>query len=332
MSLPTLQRDGSPETSHPPQPGGLAPTRSRYLRFFFWLLLIPAVLYLTAIPLVRTAGYYRWAPSHYGPILDFAFNTQHQNADVVLFGDSSAFLGIDPRLVNRELNLKTLVLPNTVGSLPVLGATALDFYLAHNPRPRLIVLYFTAWDLDYAHSSEKHLYEGEELLLRHGTPAQIAAFTRQHPLEIAAFPWESYSSLGPGVLKSLLHGVNREQQAAQALGHADDTEDYPPLAPDCTIPASDVAQQRTDTARALAAKYTSQGYTVAIYLAPIPACTNAPAFAGRTYNGLALAPPAILPAPDFLADGLYAHMEPASVPAASHLFAATLKSAMHTSR
>ena len=275
-----------------------------YVRFFFWLFLIPSLLYVTAIPLVRTAGYYRWAPSHYGPVLDFAFNTQNQNADVVLFGDSSAFLGIDPHMVNRELNLKTLVLPNTVGSLPVLGDRALDFYLAHNKRPRLIVLYFTAWDLDYAHSSEQHLYEGEEMLLRHGTAAQILAFAREHPLEIAAFPLRSYSSLGPGVLKSLLRGTNREQQAAGALGHTDDTEDYPPLTAGCTIPARDVDQQRTDTAEALVSKYKAQGYAVAVYLAPVPACTNANTFASRTYNRLALAPPAVLPAGDFLGDGL----------------------------
>jgi len=294
--------------------------------YFFWLFLIPAALYLTAIPLVRTPGYYRWAPSHYGPALDFAFNAHNENADVVLFGDSSAFLGIDPRLVDRELNLKSLVLPNTVGSLPVLGDRALESYLAHNARPRLIVFYLTAWDLDFAHSTETHLYEGEELLLRHGTASQIAGFTLKHPLEIAAFPLRSYSSLGPGVLKPLLHGVDRQRQAAQALGHADDTEDYPPLAPNCIIPERDATQRNAETARALSAKYAARGYNVAVYLAPIPACANASAFADLTYNGLAVAPPAVLPAGDFLGDGLYAHVEPDSVPAASRLFAQTIQS------
>lgn len=325
---PTLPRQPEPFLT---EPDPALARSSAYRRFFFWLFVIPAILYLTAIPLVRTAGYYRWAPSHYGPVLDFAFNTQNENADVVLFGDSSAFLGVDPHLVNRELNLKSLVLPNTVGSLPVLGDRALEFYLTHNTRPRLIVLYFTAWDLDYTRSSETHLYEGEEMLLRHGTAAQIADFTRRNPFEIAAFPFRSYSSLGPGVLKSLLRGTSREHQAAQALGHADDTEDYPPLAASCAIPARDVTQRATETARSLAAKYTAQGYDVAIYLAPIPACTNASAFANETYNGLTLAPPAVLPAGDFLADGLYAHMEPASVPLASHVFANAIRSRLFVS-
>jgi hypothetical protein len=58
----------------------------------------------------------------------------------------------------------------------------------------------------------------------------------------------------------------------------------------------------------------------------MPACTNASAFSSQTFHGLALAPPAVLPAPDFVGDGFYAHMEPASVPAASKAFAETLQS------
>ncbi len=292
-----------------------------FLRFFFWLFVLPAIFYLSAIPVVRLPSYERWGPSHYGPALDFAYTTQGQNADVVVFGDSSAFLGIDPRLVNRQLGVKSLVLPNTAGSLPVLRDQALEFYLAHNTRPRLIVMYFTAWDLDFDTSASTHLFEGEEMLLRHDSPRQIAEFALHHPLEFAAFPLRSYSSLGPGVLKPLLRGDNRAQQAAAALGHADDSENYPPLDQRCTIPSQLIARDRAATVRALAAKYQSRGYEVAVYLAPVPDCTNASAFANRGYDGLAIAPPATLQASAFLDDGLYAHMEPASVSEASRLFA-----------
>ena len=304
------------------------PNRARlqhFRRFLLWLFLLPGILYLTAIPLVRTHSYYRWAPSHYGPSLDFGFNTENENADVVIFGDSSAFLGIDPRLINLELKLKTLVLPNTAGSLPVVGDQALRFYLDHNRRPRLIVLYLTAWDLDYAHSADTHLYEGEEMLLRHGSFSQIADFVRARQLEFAAFPLRSYSSLGPGVLKTLIRGINRQQQTADALGHTDDSENYPPLTASCNIPRRDTDAQQTATANGLASKYREQGYKLAIYLAPLPACRNASLFAGRTYDNLASAPPVALPPEDFLADGLYAHLEPASVTVASHLLASSIE-------
>jgi hypothetical protein len=301
-----------------PPPARLRP----FHRFFLWLFLIPAIIYVTAIPLVLLPSYFSWAPSHWGPMLDYPWHTQGQNADVVVFGDSSAFLGIDPHRINAQLGIKSLALPDTIGSLPVTRDMPLEFYLAHNTRPRLIVLYFTPWDLNYDNSGETHLYEGEELILRHGTVQQIKDFALQHPLELPSFPLRTYGSFGPGVLKAMLSGANREQQAAQSLGHMDYSESaYPPIAAGCTLPAEDVTATDTAGVRALAAKYRARGYRVVLYLAPIPGCTNSSVFARQTYNGLALAPPAILPSTFFNQDGLYAHMEPAAVPEASRIFA-----------
>lgn len=298
--------------------------RAPFKLFFLWLFFIPVVLYVTAIPLVRVPSYERWGPSHWGPVLDFAFNTQGLNADMVIFGDSSAFLGIDPRVVDQQLHIKAVVLPNTVGSLPVDGDQALEYYLAHNTRPRLIVLYFAAWDLDYASSKDTHLYEGEEIMLRHGSWSQILRFALQHPLELPAFPLRDYTSIGSTWIQSLLHKTDRMQETAKALGHVDDREDYPALAKDCRIP-SRYLDARNDTAvRTLAAKYRERGYKVAVYLAPMPDCSNARALPDKTYDNLALAPPAKLPPSDFKGDGLYAHVQPESVPAASHLFAQTI--------
>lgn len=296
-----------------------------FARFLLWLFAIPAVLYVTAIPLVRMPSYERWGPSHWGPILDFAWNTSGLDADVVVFGDSSAFLGIDPRLVDEQLHLKTVVLPNTVGSLPVTGDQALESYLAHNTKPRLIVLYFTAWDLNYESSADTRLYEGEEMLLRHDTPAQIARFALKHPWELPAFPLRNYSTVGPKIAETLLHGDDREAETSAALGHVDDREDYPPASPDCRLPTRYLNAGKTDSVRALAQKYRGDGYAVAVYLAPLPACSNAVHFANRTYAGLALAPAASLPAGSFKQDGFYAHVIPESVPTASRLFADTLE-------
>ncbi len=303
---------------------------SRFYRgYFSWLFLIPVVLYLSAIPLVRMPSYERWGPSHWGPMLDFPWHTQGLNADMVIFGDSSAFLGIDPRLVDLQLHTKSVVLPNTVGSLPVNGDQALEYYLAHNVRPQLIVLYFTAWDLDYNSSKDIRLYEGEEMLLRHDTSAQILRFAVRHPLELPAFPLRNYSTVGPTIIKTLLHGDNREAQTAAARGHVDDHEDYPPLGADCTIPTRYLDADKAESVRALAQKYRALGYNVAVYLAPMPACANASHFVTRTYKGLAVAPPATLPTTSFRHDGFYAHLMPEAVPAATHLFAETIARTTH---
>ena len=77
--------------------------RFRFSRFLLFLFLLPGAFYLAMFPLVRVAGfgYESWGLSKWGPVLNFPFEARHMDADVVVFGDSSAFLGIDPRLVNQ---------------------------------------------------------------------------------------------------------------------------------------------------------------------------------------------------------------------------------------
>ena len=300
-------------------------TNQRVATFFVWLFLIPGILYLTAIPLVRLPSYEHWGPSHWGPMLDYAWNAQGVNADVVIFGDSSAFLGIDPHLVDNQLGIKSVVLPNTVGSLPVNQDQALESYLAHNSRPRLLVLYFTAWDLNYGATTDTRLYEGEEMLLRHDSLADIARFAVKHPLELPAFPLRNYSTVGPTIVKSILHGDNRAVSTAAALGHVDDREDYPPLGADCSLPARYLKADRVDSVRALASKYKLRGYNVVVYLAPMPACSNAVQLTHGTFDGLALAPPAALPPASFKGDGFYAHINPGSVAQSTQTFISVLR-------
>ena len=308
-------------------PCAAAPERRRsrvFIAFLLWTFLIPVLLYLPVIPLVRTEAYMRWWPSHWGPMLDFAWNSSGQDADVVVFGDSSAFLGIDPRFINQQLGIKSVVLPNTVGSLPVTGDKPLQAYLSQNRKPRLIVLYFTAWDLSYADAKDSRLYEGEEMLLRHGTIAEIWRFASQHPLELPAFPLRNYTSFGVAILKKILTGHNRARETADALGHVDDQENYPPLQAACTLPSRYIGTTESESVRNLASHYRALGYQVAIYLAPIPDCRNAAEISGRSYSAIGALPPQTLAPSCFLQDGFYAHVQPRSVPLTSKQFAGWL--------
>ena len=112
-----------------------------YARYLWRVLLFPALLYPWAFLLVCLPSYEHWSASQWGPMLEYPYDSR-ANADIVIFGDSSAFFGIDPRLVNAQLGVRSVVLPDTVGSIPVTGDKPLQAYLAHNRKPRLIVFYF----------------------------------------------------------------------------------------------------------------------------------------------------------------------------------------------
>ena len=302
--------------------------RLHFARFLLLFFLVPAALYLAMFALVRVPalGYERWGLSKWGPVLNYPFHVQHLDADVVIFGDSTAFLGIDPRLIRQETGLKTMVMPNTIGSLPVINDLALERYLRQNKTPRLLVFYFTPWNLDYEHHIQKRLnFEGEEMLLRNGTWRDIAGYAVRHPVQLLAFPLQLNSTIGLNNLREALHG-SRAADVSQALGHRDYTEPWPPMSAACVIPDHYLDQTGFASLQTLVRKYQARNIQVAVYLAPVPGCRNAARVTQRSFGDLAAAAPVTLPPPDFADDGFFGHLRPQEVPLASHLFAQALVS------
>ena len=297
---------------------------SSYARYLWRLLFIPALLYPFAFLLVCLPSYEHWSASQWGPMLEYPYDSR-ANADVVIFGDSSAFFGIDPRLVNAQLGIKSVVLPDTVGSIPVTGDEPLEAYLAHNRKPRLLVFYFSAWNLEFGHAAHGRLFEGEEMMLRHRSGREIASFATHHPLELLAFPFRLYSTFGPKIVSAAIHHVNREQVTTEALGHAEYTEPFAPLNDTCRIPANYLANTGDESVRSLVRRYTSPETKVMVYLAPVPACSNSAQLLTRSFKGVDAAQPRLLPPDSFAGDPYYAHILPGSVAAASKLFADALQ-------
>jgi hypothetical protein len=275
--------------------------------------------------LVTSKGYEEWGQTQWGPVLEFPYEQGTPDADVVIFGDSSAFLGIDPRLINAQLGIRSVVLPGTVGSLPVIGDAPLRSYLSHHARPKLIVMYFSPWNLDFAHMATGRFFEGEEMMFRHGSRAEIVRYELRHPVEFVEFPIRLYSSFGMQMILQLLHHHSREHDAAASLGHTPYLEPFPPLQNLCVIPHEYMDRNSSETVEALRERYAAKGYQVMVYLAPIPKCVNSAAVHKRSFAELGAEPPALLPPTDFAADPYYAHIRPPSVPDATHLFMTVLR-------
>ncbi len=301
---------------------GTAPFR-QYLSWFFFL---AVVAYVTAFFLVRSKAYSNWRDSQWGPMLEFSYAPGPRSADVVIFGDSSAFIGVDPRLIDQELPVTALLLPNTIGSLPITRDIPLRRYLETHKTPKLLVLYFSPWNLDYNHAGSVRLFEGEEMMFRHGTGAEIAGFIMHYPAQFLFFPFRFYNTYGAGILKSLLpHHQHTAASVDAALGHLDDTDAFAQLAPACKIPSKLMSDESEASVAALARQYSPE-LPVLVYMAPIPGCTNASTALGRSFSAVGAAPPAVLPATEFVGDPYYAHMEPFAVPAATHLLVEAIRS------
>lgn len=299
--------------------------RAVYLRYLLWAIPLPLLVWASAFFLVCSKGFERWDPTQWGATLEFPFAANAPNADVVIFGDSSAFLGIDPRILNARLGIRSVVLPGTVGSLPVIGDLPLRSYLAHHPRPALLVLYLSPWNLDFDHMAPARLFEGQEMLFRHGTAGEILRYNLRHPMEFIVFPLRLYSTFGSRMIKAMLHGKSREVDTAARLGHAPYTERFGPLDNLCELPSGYLKSAGMQTVEAMRARYAAQGIPVMVYMAPVPRCANASAFLQRSYGALNAEAPALLPPTLFADDTFYAHIRPAEVMISTDDFAAALK-------
>ena len=283
-----------------------APVWRRYLA---WLAAAALVLYPLPFLLMRAPHFERWSTSPYGRDLEYGMTARGVNADVLIYGDSTALYGLDPRQMSQELGVKVFNLPNLLPSLRVTGDLGLRRYLAANQRPRLIVFYLSAWDLDYAASKSRDiLYDGDEMLLRHGSAGEIFSFYKSHASELLQFPFMFYRVNSPLGLQYLLE-PRPDPLSAGSLGHLVLMTGNP-LPPACSLPP---VKTSLETARALVARYNTRGTRAIVYVAPLPGCRNAAALRVKNYSALQAESPRLLPPGDFLADGYYAH------PSATHV-------------
>ena len=298
--------------------------------YLYRLAVVFLLLYFFPFSIMRIPGLERWCGSSFGPALDFGFQVPHENADIVIFGDSSAAVGIDPRQMSVDLGLKVLNLPNTGASLHVVGDMNLRRYFKTNNPPRLLIFYFTPWNLNYTHEpAGPRVYEGEEMLARHGTLREIAAFVLENPMDSIQFPFRFYSANPPNAIRNLFRHENPTEKVRTALGHADPLSRRPPLNAPCLFPKDLLVEHPDTTAKELIQTYRSTQTDVLFYLAPMPACDNVSVLTSRMYPQLMADPPRELPVNSYKHDFAYAHLLSSAVQEATHQLTEVVRSRLH---
>jgi hypothetical protein len=298
------------ETRAPHATSGLAERVGR--RYLICMLLVLVLGYLLPIPIARMPIFNRINSSYYGHILDYGFDLENQNADIVVFGDSTALYGVDTVQLSKDLGVKVINIPSIMATLSVVGERNLQRYMAHNRPPRLIVFYFAPWDLNYK-ADNKLFFEGEEQFVRHESVDQIAKLVRERPADMLAFPFRFY-----------VMDRNKFHQMPVLEGHSP----YPkviPLPANCEIPEKYASRKNDETALELEREFTSPVTQTMIYMAPLPNCRNAERVREEHFPGVDADPPAILPAQNFANDTFYTHPLAASSSKTTELLATELR-------
>jgi hypothetical protein len=158
----------------------------RGLRLYVAVLLAtPFVLIVATVFWMSRPVYLEHAQYAYLADMGYGMQLRHADCDVLVYGDSTALIGVEPRVIEQMTGLKTCNIAEVAGVQVTNGLMVLDTYLEHNRRPRYVVFEYAPENFnDPANWTEVSTFEGEVFRLQFRPDAAFARSVLHDPDEI----------------------------------------------------------------------------------------------------------------------------------------------------
>lgn len=280
-------------------------TSRRWLLMVFSVLLVALLVGLAAmmwaVRIVRSEEFLALFPDPFVVTLDAAYRPFEPACEVVVFGDSTAVTGVDPRVIETATGMRTCNVAVPAPVVSALGTKTVDAFLATHPKPKVLVVQINPDNL-WAHPDNWDSITGfypESILLRHHPGSETDWALILHPVHTFVF------------LESVLQAKyfpSREKLATFATDNAASLAVYrdsrglltlhsePEVACKNRTPAP-YAKSTPDGAwvKAVRAKYEAQGIRTLIRSSDIPACDPTAEVFTAAYAKMVDAPQRTLP-------------------------------------
>ena len=139
-------------------------TSSSRLRIYCAILLCVPFLYMAVCLLFMRSNYIiRHTQNPYIANMGYGLRLKNADCKILVFGDSSAMIGVDPGMLERGTGLSACNIADSAGMLRLSGTMVLDRYLKQNPRPEYLIILMAPEDLSH---SWRHDGNYEAVLLR----------------------------------------------------------------------------------------------------------------------------------------------------------------------
>jgi hypothetical protein len=207
--------------------------------------------------------------------------------DVLVYGDSSAMVGVDPAVVESKTGLATCNIAEIEGVTTVMGTDIVDAFLRNNPRPRFVVFLYTPDDLNpHRGWTGPSRMEAVIYLMRARRSLRTLAVLLQHPDDSFGALEGGLRILARDLRKPSLPSSSvhlREQHAGWYPYPKISATRCPPFGPPTAVDRRWVEQLRD--------KYESPDTHVLVLSVPVPDCDpyyvqHAQAIAGVVDNSL----------------------------------------------
>lgn len=290
------------ETMLAAEPVADAPAHARSRRAGLQYCLLLVLLPLIAIPSFIALGASDFFLHHGASVWvrsnDAVFDMHDRECDVLVFGDSTAMTGIDPDLVEVKTGFRTCNIAVTNAVLAVTDNLTLNYFLAHNARPRVLLMQLSP-DGFQSENQRWHqtIYaEGMLELLRHGRPGEARQLLLTHPQESIAFAGYAAGFSAWYAIKDVwFHMTRLRAEEDMVTLHTGSTFFTPPSPPrtSCSPAASIVSSsdpEKMAFSRSMVNNfrndYSDRAGLVLVNVAPIPSCDQNLAAYAAELNGV----------------------------------------------
>lgn len=252
------------------------PSQHQYGRYLAIVLVLPLLAFLLTFPLAASQGFLHisrrplWHATQYRFMLP-----PQQNCDVVIAGESSGMMGVDPYVIEARTGWKACNLALPYDDIALAGTRVLDGYLANNKPPRFIVFHFNGNHLHQPKLDEDNgIVDGWLMVDEHFPAGEKLRLFAAHPLNTLRFVtavWKQFLATKP-ILRPDWSGVAylrdmKEQIADRGwMPEQGTTQDVV-----CGWQAPEVSVERTYL-DSLAAHYTRGGTRAIIWANPARDC------------------------------------------------------------
>ena len=174
---------------------GRLATKARHFRPYVYLLtfIAPSVL-LTILGVFIAPS--QWLSNRIqDPFLDdvgYGATLHNVNCELVIYGDSSAEVGLDAVALQQRTGMSTCNLAEPASMTVLNGTTILDRYLAQNSPPRVLVFFFAPEHLN-PHPPNTSVGAFEAITYRMNQPDKLAYMASMWREPLLLFTWASFA-------------------------------------------------------------------------------------------------------------------------------------------
>jgi hypothetical protein len=248
-------------------PGSLG-QRSRLLLYLLLLIGSPFLLLAGALLILPSQWFALRSQNAYLINLAYGATLHSEDCQVLIYGDSSAMVGINPSIIRTRTGLSTCNIAEFQPMTALNGTMLLDNYLAHNKPPRFLIFLFAPENLDP--HSQHHNGPFEAIVYRMRQPKRLASllfFASHYPEGLVGW-------VESGLRFTLVHLFSKpasiEVQHLRARTHGQLPIDAPTLNA-CEDLRRDAPPDESWVA-GLRSRYRLNGTTVLVDATPVPDC------------------------------------------------------------